>query len=135
MACALQAALRLSNERFAERLGIAPRTVTAWHQKPNLRPKSEMQELLDTAFEQASAQAKARFARLVADVTADDGAAADTYNAELRLATDPHGVHSGVWPAGKTIDHVAMGGSQGLPARAVWMASMASTPWLRAETR
>jgi hypothetical protein len=48
-ACALQAALRLSNESFAEHLGIAVRTVAAWHQKPTLKPKSEMQQLLDTA--------------------------------------------------------------------------------------
>jgi len=29
-ACALQAALRMSNEAFAEHLGIAVRTVAAW---------------------------------------------------------------------------------------------------------
>jgi len=53
-ACALQAALRLSNESFAEHLGIAVRTVAAWHHKPTLKPKTEMQQLLDTALEQAS---------------------------------------------------------------------------------
>ncbi len=46
-ACALQAALRLSNESFAEHLGVSVRTVAAWHQKPTLKPKSEMQQLLD----------------------------------------------------------------------------------------
>src|SRR5918997_2341730 len=60
-ACALQAALRLSNESFAEHLGIAVRTVAAWHQKPTLKPKSEMQQLLDTALEQASPAVKTRF--------------------------------------------------------------------------
>jgi len=52
-ACALQAALRLSNETFAEWLGIGVRTVAAWHQKPTLRPRPEMQQVLDTALEQA----------------------------------------------------------------------------------
>ncbi|GAB2669202.1 hypothetical protein GCM10027271_31320 [Saccharopolyspora gloriosae] len=71
-ACALQAALRLSNEGFAEHLGIGVRTVAGWHQKPDLRPKSEMQQLLDTALEQASAQAKDRFAALTANSTEQD---------------------------------------------------------------
>ncbi|WP_443204468.1 transcriptional regulator [Saccharopolyspora sp. 5N708] len=85
----------MSNEAFAEHLGIAVRTVSGWHQKPTLVQKSEMQQLLDTAFEQASPSVKARFAQLVngaaeADPTGspvDDQAAAD---AELRLGTDPN---------------------------------------------
>jgi hypothetical protein len=54
-ACALQAALRLSNESFAAQLGIGVRTVASWHQKPTLRPQSEMQQILDTKLEQAAA--------------------------------------------------------------------------------
>lgn len=50
-ACALQAALRLTNEAFAAHLGVAVRTVATWHQKPDLIPKAEMQQLLDTALE------------------------------------------------------------------------------------
>lgn len=68
-ACALQAALRLTNESLAAHLGIAVRTVATWHQKPDLVPKSEMQQLLDAALEQASDAAKTRFARLVAGNT------------------------------------------------------------------
>jgi 8-oxo-dGTP diphosphatase len=64
-ACALQAALRLTNESFAGHLGVAVRTVATWHQKPDLTPKSEMQQLLDTALEQAPDIAKARFARFL----------------------------------------------------------------------
>lgn len=63
-ACALQAALRLSNEEFAARLGIGVRTVAAWHQKSSLRPRPEMQRVLDTALEQASPAIKARFVAL-----------------------------------------------------------------------
>src|SRR5215472_6804822 len=66
-ACALQAALRLSNEAFAEHLGVAARTVAAWHQKPVLRPRPEMQQLLDTALERAPAPARARFLGLTGD--------------------------------------------------------------------
>ena len=97
-ACALQGALRQSNEAFAEHLGIAVRTVTTWHQKPKLRPRPEMQQLLDTALEHASPSAKTRFALLVDDSASaerppaelarrEDGAAAD---AERRLSTDPN---------------------------------------------
>lgn len=94
-ACALQAALRMSNEAFAEHLGVAVRTVSGWHQKPTLVPRSEMQQLLDTALEQASPAVKARFAHLVngaaetepTDPSVDHQAAAD---AELRLQTDPN---------------------------------------------
>ncbi|MGH3926083.1 MAG: transcriptional regulator, partial [Pseudonocardiaceae bacterium] len=64
-ACALQAALRLTNESFAEHLGIAVRTVAAWHQKPTLKPKSEMQQLLDSALEQAPPAVRTRFTQLL----------------------------------------------------------------------
>ena len=64
-ACALQASLRMSNEAFASHLDIAVRTVASWHARPDVTPRSEMQELLDTAFDRASDAAKARFKRLV----------------------------------------------------------------------
>ena len=93
-ACALQAALRMSNEAFAEHLGIAVRTVAGWHQKPGLRPRPEMQQVLDAALARAPAAAAERFAvltgepaRAVSARTDDDGAAAD---AEHRLITDPN---------------------------------------------
>ena len=92
-ACALQAALRLSNEAFAGRLGIGVRTVAAWHQKPSLRPRPEMQQVLDTALEQATPAIKARFAVLMGDsapvgVASPDGGLAT--DAERRLSTDPN---------------------------------------------
>jgi hypothetical protein len=43
MACALQAALRLSNAAFAAHLESARGQVAAWHQKPALAPAPEMQ--------------------------------------------------------------------------------------------
>src|SRR3981189_127892 len=87
-ASALQAALRLSNERFAAELGIGARTVASWHQKPSLRPKSEMQQVLDTALERASDSERARFADPVGDAPPD--AHPDTPDADRRLAADPN---------------------------------------------
>jgi len=97
-ACALQAALRLSNEAFAARLGIGVRTVAAWHQKPELRPRPEMQQLLDTALNQAPDPARERFALLAGepgypamnqpDAEAGTGDASTAAEAEHRLIAD-----------------------------------------------
>ncbi|ASU79112.1 transcriptional regulator [Actinopolyspora erythraea] len=102
-ACALQAASRLSNESFAERLGIAVRTVATWHQKPNLRPKSEMQQLLDTALEQASPSVRERFAALTSGSSDDERARSDgerdeaVTEAEQRLSSDQNIVAALDW--------------------------------------
>ncbi|WP_158890760.1 transcriptional regulator [Amycolatopsis anabasis] len=88
-ASALQAALRLSNEKFAEKLGIGARTVASWHQKPGLRPQSEMQQVLDTALQRASDAERARFDELI-DGSAESSTAPDTSEADRRLAADPH---------------------------------------------
>ncbi len=88
-ACALQAALRLSNESFAEHLGIGVRTVAAWHQKPTLKPKSEMQQLLDTALEQASPGVRTRFTRLLAGFASPPAARADPVPAPNAPHTPP----------------------------------------------
>ena len=60
-ACALQAALRLSQEEFAGHLGIARRTVASWHAKPAMILRPDLQRALDTAHERAPAAARARF--------------------------------------------------------------------------
>lgn len=75
---ALQRALRMTNEAFAEYLGVATRTVAYWHKRPNTIPRPFIQELLDTALERASGQAKARFAQLLSDLEGDKSAAAST---------------------------------------------------------
>lgn len=94
-ACALQSALRLSNQKFAARLRIGLRTVADWHEKPEMRPRPETQQLLDAVLAQASAAERERFAALAgpparAD-SAGDAAAADAGN---RL--DPRSVSVGV---------------------------------------
>jgi transcriptional regulator with XRE-family HTH domain len=62
-ACALQAALRMTNESFAAHLGTAVRTVATWHQKPDRVPSAEIQQALDTTLERAGEGTKARFTR------------------------------------------------------------------------
>lgn len=66
-ACALQAALRMSNESFAAHLGVGVRTVATWHQKPDLVPRADMQQTLDTALERAPESAKNRFILLLGE--------------------------------------------------------------------
>jgi len=73
-ACALQTALRLSNESFAEHLGVGVRTVTSWHEKPARRPNSEMQQLLDTTLERATQAVKERFPQATDDPAANAAA-------------------------------------------------------------
>lgn len=91
-ACALQSALRMSNQEFAARLGIGLRTVADWHEKPDMRPRPNMQRILDTALTQASAAARERFAVLngqspAVSVRRDDGdAAADAAHLTVAIA-------------------------------------------------
>ncbi|AEM87071.1 hypothetical protein [Streptomyces violaceusniger] len=58
----LQAALRMTNDRFAEHLGVSVRTVSRWNVQPDLVLKKETQEILETAYERAPEKARARFA-------------------------------------------------------------------------
>ncbi|MFD9042030.1 NUDIX domain-containing protein [Streptomyces bottropensis] len=61
-ACALQAALRMTNEAFADHLGIAPRTVATWHTNSDVVLRRETQQLLDEVYETASPTVRKRFA-------------------------------------------------------------------------
>jgi transcriptional regulator with XRE-family HTH domain len=64
---ALRQAMRMTKESFADRLGVAPRTVSYWRERPDSVPQQQMQEILDTALERASDVDRARFERLVAE--------------------------------------------------------------------
>ena len=55
----------MTNEAFGERLGISPRTITRWHQAPEMIHRTEVQQILDTAYEQAGEAVQRRFALLV----------------------------------------------------------------------
>jgi 8-oxo-dGTP diphosphatase len=86
-ACALQAALRLTNEAFASDLGTAVRTVATWHQKPDRVPSAEIQQALDTVLERAGDGARNRFmANLTAAETASSSGPPDGAAYCLRVA-------------------------------------------------
>jgi 8-oxo-dGTP diphosphatase len=70
-ACLLQAAYRHTNESFAHDLGIAVRTVAAWHDRPELIPRTDVQQILDVKLERAPEAVAERFARLLEAVRAD----------------------------------------------------------------
>lgn len=55
----------MTNEAFAERLGISPRTVSRWHAQPDMTHRTEVQQILDTAYEQAGETVQRRFALLL----------------------------------------------------------------------
>jgi hypothetical protein len=98
-ACALQAALRMSNETFARHLQVNLRTVAGWHEKPDTRPRPDTQQLLDSALARADKGAKDRFAVLrgepalsAGDATESEAPANDQAcaAAEHRLVADPN---------------------------------------------
>jgi uncharacterized protein YheU (UPF0270 family) len=63
---ALLKALRLTNESFANRLGVAVRTVAKWNANPDMELSPEMQQVLDTfLLREVSDDGKARFSLFV----------------------------------------------------------------------
>lgn len=79
--------MQLTNESVRGTTGNRRPHVAGWHQKPTLRPQSEMRQLLDTALDQAApSDVQERFAALTSSPPAKDtGKAAD---AEERLSAD-----------------------------------------------
>ena len=63
----LRQALRMTNETFAEHLGVAVRTVAYWRARPDVVPRPVMQEMLDVALARAPEQARAQFRLLLAE--------------------------------------------------------------------
>lgn len=55
----------MTNEAFAERLGISARTITRWHASPELTHRTEVQQILDIAYEEAEPAVQRRFALLM----------------------------------------------------------------------
>ncbi len=77
-------ALRLTNQTFADRLGIARRTVAGWHADPELMPRMEMQQLLDELLSRLSLAELDRFHGCLS--TGADGGAATSGSEALRAA-------------------------------------------------
>ena len=74
---ALRRALRMTNESYAEYLGVAVRTVAYWRQRPETIPQPAIQETLDAALERAPDRAKAQFAALAGEDEHSDQASGD----------------------------------------------------------
>ncbi|MGW9238016.1 NUDIX hydrolase [[Kitasatospora] papulosa] len=51
----------MTNEGFAAKLGVAVRTVAGWHRNPEIVPRTEMQQALDTTYERANEHVRRRF--------------------------------------------------------------------------
>jgi tetratricopeptide (TPR) repeat protein len=64
---ALRQALRMTNEAFAERLGVSVRTVAYWRQRPGSEPQPAWQEALDTLLAQSPEPARAQFRLILAE--------------------------------------------------------------------
>ncbi len=62
---AFRMACRLTGEAFAEKLGVAPRTVANWESDPAIVPTLAVQQILDTALEQAPGHVRVRFGLLL----------------------------------------------------------------------
>jgi hypothetical protein len=52
----------MSQEGFADKLGVSRRAVTTWHERPDSVVRPELQQALDTLFESAAEPARVRFA-------------------------------------------------------------------------
>lgn len=61
-ACALQTALRHTNEEFAKLLRVGERTVSAWHSQPDTVPRAPIQRALQALYRHAPEDAQALFA-------------------------------------------------------------------------
>ncbi len=72
-ACALQAALRMSNDTFARHLRLGLRTVAGWHEKPGKQPQPNSQQRLDAALARADPAVRDRFAALCGESASPPG--------------------------------------------------------------
>lgn len=57
----LREALRMTNQAFAARLGVAERSVANWHSRPDMVPRPDVQAALDTMLERADPSVRSRF--------------------------------------------------------------------------
>ena len=89
---ALRQAMCMTNESFADRLGVAVRTVAYWRNRPGMIPQPQMQEVLDAALDQADDRAKAKFSLLVsatADYPGDQPYTGSPFSVSLGDMTSP----------------------------------------------
>src|SRR5260370_38293033 len=63
----LRQAFRMTNESYAEHLGVHARTVANWRGNPDVIPRPAIQEILDVTLERAPDRVKAQFAVLIGE--------------------------------------------------------------------
>jgi tetratricopeptide (TPR) repeat protein len=101
---ALRRSLRMTNESFADHLGIGVRTVAYWRKRADVTPQPRMQEVLDTALERAPDRAKAQFALLVSEEYHASAGQPDNAK-QFTAASDMPKDEIALWrPAGVDID-------------------------------
>jgi len=105
---ALRQSLRMTNESFAEYLGVVPRTVAYWRGQPDMIPKPAMQETLDAALERAPDRAKAQFALLTGEAEHGKRAEhAETFEIPVRIPSPSMSPESSLILPGAGMDDVA----------------------------
>jgi tetratricopeptide (TPR) repeat protein len=101
---ALRQSLRMTNESFADHLGIGVRTVAYWRKRADVTPQPRMQEVLDTALERAPDRAKAQFTLLVSQAYHASAGQPDNTK-QFAAASDISKGEIALWrPAGVDID-------------------------------
>lgn len=85
---ALRAALRLTNEEFAEQLGVSARSVALWRKGSNGVISLQIQRIFDTVLEQATESQRARFAQLAG--LGEAAGMRDAMRSRLDVATNLH---------------------------------------------
>ncbi len=108
----LRQALRMTNESFAEHLGVSVRTVAYWRRREDMIPTPAMQEILDTALDKAPQRAKDHFWRLQAGCAK---APADSGAVLLRTAADAGSLTE--WLTATSVSDEVIGGLDRTVAR------------------
>ncbi|GGU37459.1 helix-turn-helix domain-containing protein [Nocardioides albus] len=123
---ALRAALRLTNEEFAEQLGVSVRAVANWRKGGESAISLQIQRIFDTVLERATDDERERFERLAGlGAAAADG---DELRRRLEAATN---LHSAVgWLQGGRDDDAGAG----VLAAAAQLDTATGPRWRTAET-
>lgn len=84
-ATALRKALNVTTEVFAAELGVAPRTVAQWAERPGSVPRKAVQRLLDARLDAAGSATRARWAE---QASPEGPAAPQFFRVALAVVTD-----------------------------------------------
>lgn len=91
-ATALRKALRMTVDRFATRLGVAPRTVANWAAHPEMIPRVSVQDALDDLLGQAPPGTRQRFEELASGSENGPAGHAQALRVAISVVTHNHDV-------------------------------------------